>query len=124
MHTMTISKQLLTAIVLFITALPILVLAVNLRNGKALNLISGYDPARVSDKQGFGMFVGNRIGMMGIAIMLIAASIGFLNEQMAMYFTLGLVLLLQIPLISLVIGQSKFFDSKTTTMHRRRSNER
>lgn len=102
------NEQQLAALAIFATCIPILVLAIRFRAGKNLEAISGYNADRVADKHGFGQFVGNRILAIAVLIILLGAGILVLPKEDKTLLGIGVVVLLQVPLLSLLLGMSKF----------------
>jgi hypothetical protein len=103
------SERIVVAVAFVVSALPLVFIALRFRAGRNLEAISGYQPDRIRDKSGFGRFVGNY--MLAIAGLLVAMAPVFLlaDDRVALWATLGMVALMQVPLLRLVLGMSKFY---------------
>jgi hypothetical protein len=91
-----------------IAALPIIFMGLRFRSGLNLEAIAGYNPDRVRDKEGFGLFVGTWIIAIGVLTLALGAAIALVPEHLVSWVVLGFVAAMQFPVLRLVLGTSSF----------------
>ncbi len=102
------SGRIFAAIAFVIVSLPLVFIALRFRSGMNLEAISGFHPDRIKDRVGFGRFVGNHLLAMALLFLAMAPVLMFADERMAVWATLAMVALMQVPVVRLVLGVSKF----------------
>jgi hypothetical protein len=102
------AERTVAAIAFLVTALPLVFIALRFRAGRNLEVISGYNPDRIRDKVGFGRFVGNQLLVMAGLVLAMAPVLLLADDRVAVWATLGMVALMQVPVLRLVLGTSRF----------------
>lgn len=103
-----VTEKLVGGLVVAIVALPVIFLGLRFRAGRNLEAIAGYHPDRVRDKAGFGRFVGTSIIVIGLLTLALGAVIAVVPDDVALWVMLALVAAMQVPVLRLVLGISKF----------------
>jgi hypothetical protein len=103
------NEQHIAALALCVTSLPIIFMALRFRAGRNLEVISSYRPERIHDHQGFGRFIGFWILALGALMLGLSAALYFLTESQAAWASLGAVALMQLPVLRLVFGPTRFY---------------
>jgi hypothetical protein len=102
------AERTVAAIVFVISALPLVFIALRFRAGRNLEAISGYNADRIRDKAGFGRFVGNQLLVIAGLVLAMAPVLLLAGDRVAVWATLGMVALMQVPVLRLALGMSKF----------------
>lgn len=102
------NEQTFAALVILIAAAPLFVIGAYFRSGRALHLLAGVDPKKVTDPEGLGRFVGQSLILLGGVHVPFALAVAFLPESQVMAATLGLVALVGLIIVRLVFGLSRF----------------
>ena len=96
-------------LVMLLSALPLYVIAYLVGIKKRVGLISGYNPDRVTDKDGLANWVGLLLFMIGVVIVLMGLGIClFIGKTLTI--TLAGVALITVLIIALIIGIQRYVD--------------
>jgi len=101
-------ERIVGGLVCAVTAIPIFVLGLRYRAGRNLETIAGYRPEMVRDKEGFGRFMGFWMLVIAALVVGLGAGIALLPERHAPWLALGMVAAIQVPVLRIVLGASKF----------------
>jgi hypothetical protein len=102
------AESTIAALAFVIVSLPLVFIALRFRAGMNLEAINGFHPDRIKDRVGFGRFVGNHLLAMAVLLLAMAPVLMFADERTAAWATLAMVALMQVPVVRLVLGASKF----------------
>jgi hypothetical protein len=101
-------EQLVGGLVCMVVSVPAFILGARYRGGHNLETISGYNPDRVRDKQGFGRFMGFWMLVMGGMVLAMGIAIALIPERAAHWTTLAFVAAMQLPILRMLLGRSRF----------------
>jgi hypothetical protein len=101
-------EQLIGGLVCMLISVPAFILGARYRGGHNLETISGYNPDRVRDKLGFGRFMGFWMLVVGGMTLATGIAIALLPEPAAHWTTLGFVAAIQLPVLRMLLGRSRF----------------
>jgi hypothetical protein len=101
-------EQLVGGLVCVVTAIPLVILGLRYRAGRNLETIAGYRPEVIRDKDGFGRFMGFWMLVIAALVIALGAGIALVPERHAQWLALGIVAALQVPILRMTLGTSKF----------------
>lgn len=101
-------ERIVGGLVCAVTAIPIVVLGLRYRAGRNLETIAGYRPEMVRDKEGFGRFMGFWMLVIAALVVGLGAGIALVPERHAHWLALGMVAAIQVPVLRILLGASKF----------------
>lgn len=101
-------ERIVGGIACVLAAVPAIVLGLRFRAGRNLEMIAGYQADRIRDKDGFGRFMGFWMLVIAALVVALGAGIALVPERHAHWLALGMVAAIQVPILRILLGASKF----------------